>query len=66
MATTASRSQYMLHATDAANAEQKCDYKVAAVQWKTAEAYAPNELESHWASARAEFCEMRIEEEVIA
>ncbi|MBD6947922.1 ANR family transcriptional regulator [Vibrio parahaemolyticus] len=66
MATTASRNKYRIHATDAAEAERKGDYQAAACHWKTARIYAPNATESHWVSARVDFCETKSKEEVIA
>ncbi|EOG1475955.1 TPA: ANR family transcriptional regulator [Vibrio parahaemolyticus] len=66
MATTASRNKYRTHATDAAEAERKGDYQAAACHWKTAASYAPNATESHWVSARIDFCETRNHEPVAA
>ncbi|EJS4014596.1 ANR family transcriptional regulator [Vibrio parahaemolyticus] len=66
MATTASRNKYRIHATDAAEAERKGDYQAAACHWKTAGIYAPNATESHWVTARVDFCEMKSKEEVVA
>ncbi|WP_140336979.1 ANR family transcriptional regulator, partial [Vibrio parahaemolyticus] len=54
MATTVSRNEYRIHATDAAEAERKGDYQAAAYHWKTAGIYAPNATESHWVSARVD------------
>ncbi|EJG1084641.1 ANR family transcriptional regulator [Vibrio parahaemolyticus] len=66
MATTASRNKYRIHATDAAEAERKGDYQAAVCHWKTAGIYAPNATESHWVTARVDFCEMKSKEEVVA